>query len=146
MEKDTLFQSEFFKPGEFEFSKPVVTVFDDMISRSVPFYTQLIQAIGLTSLHFSKNKSKFKLYDLGCSTGALLQVLMSLTQPNQFFEYIGVDLSVDMLAQLIEKSSKFNQCKITTIEHNLNFPIHIKNADSVVLNLVLQFLNQHVSL
>ena len=96
MEKDTLFQSEFFKPGEFEFSKPVVTVFDDMISRSVPFYTQLIQAIGLTSLRWSKDKTEFKLYDLGCSTGALLHVLVDLIQPNQFFEYIGVDSLLEL--------------------------------------------------
>ena len=41
MERDTLFAQEIALPRDFQFDRNTATVFDDMVSRSVPFYDEI---------------------------------------------------------------------------------------------------------
>ena len=62
--KDELFKKDLNK--HFEFDEEVVSVFDDMISRSVPFYYENLRlCASLLSKLLKKNST---LCDLGCST------------------------------------------------------------------------------
>ena len=69
MKKDKLFEKNK-KIKDFEFDRKVASVFDDMVSRSVPMYRESMEAsISLADTFVSKNS---RVYDIGCSTGTLL--------------------------------------------------------------------------
>lgn len=59
-------------PG-FEFNEDVVSVFDDMISRSVPFYDE-IHRILLDVIDRTFTGGGL-IYDLGCSTGTTISLI-----------------------------------------------------------------------
>ena len=68
-EKDEFF-AENIKPQDFTFDERVASVFDDMVSRSVPMYDETRStALGLAN-HFVQENTN--VYDLGCSTATLL--------------------------------------------------------------------------
>jgi len=64
--KDRLFAEQIL-PGDFEFDKEVAEVFEDMISRSVPGYTTILDMIAILAENYIQENSK--IYDLGCSLG-----------------------------------------------------------------------------
>ena len=69
MNKDKLFQSG--TPDEdFSFNDKVAEVFDDMLNRSVPYYSGVISSIA--ELLRLENLENHTVYDLGCSTGTTL--------------------------------------------------------------------------
>ncbi len=66
--KDEIFKQKVQK--QFEFDEKVASVFDDMISRSVPFYKENLRLIvALVAKLGAQNAS---ICDLGCSTASLL--------------------------------------------------------------------------
>jgi len=140
MKKDTIFNEASFAPGDFSFNKNVVEVFDDMISRSVPFYNYLLQAIVFSLFRLLKDSKKLAVYDLGASTGALMQVLQQYCYGAKQVDYYAVDSSLDMLAVLNENRYLYDLGKVVTIEHDLNKFFKFGQVDVVVLNLILQFL------
>lgn len=66
--KDSIYASPIGEIGAFKFDEAVVSVFPDMIQRSVPGYSAIISAIGLFARRFAREHSVC--YDLGCSLGA----------------------------------------------------------------------------
>ncbi|HMV35410.1 MAG TPA: carboxy-S-adenosyl-L-methionine synthase CmoA [Turneriella sp.] len=92
-------RDEIFKrPGSgktpFEFNAQVAEVFDDMVSRSVPFYREVLRMTAELAHDFYQPGTQ--IYDLGCSTGALLPHI-----EEQFaglpYLYTGIDNSDDMI-------------------------------------------------
>ena len=66
--KDELFDEDL-KPQDFTFDERVARVFDDMVSRSVPFYDETRStALGLAQ-HFVESETT--VVDIGCSTATL---------------------------------------------------------------------------
>ncbi len=131
-EKDTLFTSP--KPP-FEFNKEVVEVFDNMIQRSIPHYTDTQKEVAWLVDHLIH--PTLPIYDLGCSTGATYYTLMSILNQHNT-PYIGLDFSKEML-------KKAYQLPHTTIppewiHQDLNLPVQLKQCSIVILNLVLQFI------
>jgi len=130
----------FNKPREakdFKFGTEVVTVFDDMVSRSVPFYGEIQRMVAELGGDFAAEGSN--LYDLGCSTGASL-ILLDKTV-NENVKFVGLDDSEEMLAKC-DKKLQENGIKR---DYELNFAdlnqgIDIENASVVNLCLTLQFL------
>ena len=55
---------------DFKFSADVSQVFDDMVDRSVPFYSEVQRMITEMSESFLVDGTN--IYDLGCSTGTTL--------------------------------------------------------------------------
>src|SRR3990170_2947453 len=97
--KDEVFKETFTRPSDFNFSSKVAGVFDDMVTRSVPFYEEMQRMIGeLAADHYQDNTS---IYDLGCSTGATL-IRMNESIPAHI-QLVGIDDSPDMLAKCREK-------------------------------------------
>lgn len=135
--KDNIFKKPFEKTADFKFSKSVAQVFDDMVTRSVPFYPEMQRMIGeLAGEHYQENTS---IYDLGCSTGATM-LQMDQTVPGHI-PFVGIDDSADMLEKCEAKLKKleFNRPYKLLVE-DLNCGVHIENASVVVLCLTLQFV------
>lgn len=71
-EKDDLFQKEPW-PKPFVFNEDVVNVFDNMISRSVPLYREVLAC----AAHWARAyyQTETKIIDIGCSTGTFLELI-----------------------------------------------------------------------
>jgi len=120
---------------DFRFDEHVVSVFDDMVKRSVPGYEAMIQMIGLLTRTYGQDNSHY--YDLGASTGATTLAL-ALNNKCSNIRYIAVDNSEEMIAQCRKNlSDKVNNLEAICSDIN---DICIENASIVVLNLTLQFI------
>lgn len=91
--KDELFRIPGTGKTPFEFNAQVADVFDDMVSRSVPYYNEVLQMSAELAQDFYQPGTK--LYDLGCSTGALKKQL------SEEIAYTGIDNSVEMIARAV---------------------------------------------
>ncbi|MCP4488878.1 MAG: carboxy-S-adenosyl-L-methionine synthase CmoA [Gammaproteobacteria bacterium] len=137
MSKDKVFSKPLSDVKAFEFNETVTNVFHDMISRSVPGYELLLRLIGLYADVFVQDKSS--VYDLGCSLGEASVIVANQTSA-QDISIIAVDNSISM----IDKCQQLNQPE-TVIEWRCDDiqNIRVENASMVLLNLTLQFINQH---
>jgi len=133
---DTIFLKEQ-KAEDFRFGKSVVSVFDDMVTRSVPFYSEIQRMISEIALDFATPGTN--VYDLGCSTGTTLINLDKILPDDVSF--VGIDESREMLSQC---QSNFEQ---NGVQRNydlksmdLNKGIMLDNASVVIMCLTLQFI------
>src|SRR5690349_142547 len=83
---DQIFAEPTAKPRDFTFDSRTAGVFDDMVSRSVPFYDEIQRMTGELAADFAVPGSN--LYDLGCSTATTLLALEPLV--DQRVRFIGV--------------------------------------------------------
>lgn len=121
----------------FEFDQNVANAFDDMVSRSVPFYKEVHQLILDMCDRFYQSGN---IYDLGCSTATTICLISeSLKNKSRSAKYIGVDNSAPMLEKAKEKLQKHGVESCELIEGNIE-DVKIENADVVILNYTLQFL------
>ena len=136
--KDTLFNT----PNEhrsFTFDEQVATVFDDMINRSVPGYSAIIDMVGQLAHRYCKNGSI--IYDLGCSLGASSLSITRHIEHNDY-EIIAIDNSEAMVSRLKadlqnqKGATKQIKVKLEDIRES-----EIKSASMVILNFTLQFIN-----
>ncbi|HQU32586.1 MAG TPA: hypothetical protein PLA96_13950, partial [Candidatus Brocadia sapporoensis] len=70
MSKDEIFRENLTTIADFNFGKKVVSVFDDMLDRSVPFYQEIQRMLVEMASEFAVEGTN--IYDLGCSTGTTL--------------------------------------------------------------------------
>lgn len=135
MAKDRLFTDPS-STTDFQFGKETATVFDDMVSRSVPFYAEVQRMTGEIAADFAVEGTT--LYDLGCSTGTTLIALDPVVHPN--VRFVGVDNSGDMLARARVKLADAGVKRdVDLVEADLEQGLAVSNA-SVVVNLTLQFI------
>lgn len=136
--QDRIYASTLEKMVDFRFDEKVVSVFPDMIQRSVPGYATLISNIGILAARYAQNDSVC--YDLGCSLGAVsLSMRQRLTQTDCRI------VAVDNSQAMIEKAQQ-----VLAIEGDANVPVEllcadindvdIENASVVVMNFTLQFI------
>ena len=92
MANDRLFAQD--RDGPFRFDEEVAEVFDDMIRRSVPGYSALVQMVEVFANRYAQSGSE--LYDLGCSLGAGV-VAMRRGAGARPVRIVGVDNSAPML-------------------------------------------------
>jgi tRNA (cmo5U34)-methyltransferase len=138
--KDTLFNTPQSQIPPFEFNQAVTDVFDDMISRSIPFYQELQIMIARLAQHYVTDSSN--IYDLGCSTGHTFSGLYpSLhTRP---IHWIGIDNSLPMLKKAKEKLSQLGDKippSLQWVAHDISAPYTYENASLILLILTLQFI------
>jgi tRNA (cmo5U34)-methyltransferase len=123
--------------ADFNFGEKVALVFDDMLDRSVPFYSEVQRMIGEMAADFGAEGTN--VYDLGCSTGNTLLRLDAALAKN--VKLIGVDYSPDMLARcrakLVERGIRRPHELLCA---DLNQGVQIENASMVVMVLTLQFV------
>jgi tRNA (cmo5U34)-methyltransferase len=135
--RDEVYRAERDRIGDFTFDKSVAGVFDDMVTRSVPFYTEIQRMITEIARDFAVPGSA--VYDLGCSTGTTFANLHPHVDPSVSF--VGFDNAPEMLAKC--------RGKLEPILHNrpldlrcrdLNEGADVENASVVALILTLQFI------
>lgn len=137
-QSDTLYRTPLAEMVDFSFDERVVSVFPDMIQRSVPGYGTLISMIGVTAAAYAQADSNC--YDLGCSLGAVtLAMHEHIKQPG--CKIIAVDNSEAMITkaqQLVGNDADASQ----RIEFQLAdiVDVEIRQASVVVLNFTLQFI------
>jgi len=130
--KDKVFE----KPIEkmFEFDEAVASVFDDMLSRSVPFYDEVRKLI--ISLILSEQADGKKVLDLGSSTAKFLLDLHSKMDTKMQLK--GLDNSQAMLDRAEQKCQAFGADIVLELADMLTY--NYENEDVVVSNYTLQFI------
>ena len=119
----------------FCFDEGVADCFDDMVSRSVPYYGE-IHRILLDILPYQVRAGD-RIYDLGCSTGTtLLAISQNIQDPSM--QLIGLDQSPFMIAKAKEKCA--------SCVHPIEFICEdlrchpLQNSGLVIMNYTLQFI------
>lgn len=122
---------------DFAFDEQVVEVFPDMISRSVPGYSTIIETIGRLSQQYVKDNTN--IYDLGCSLGAATLAMRKAITANNC-QIIGIDNSPAMVERCKMHINAFKgNTPVDILEGNIiDHPIN--NASMAVLNFTLQFI------
>jgi len=137
MAKDTLFSERKDEVSDFDFGKDTAVVFDDMLNRSVPYYSEMQRMIGEISADYAVDGTQ--LYDLGCATCNAFFELDRVLPKN--IKFVGVDFSKEMLDQAREKIAQKGLTRdYELICADLNDDIEIKNASVAIMNLTLQFI------
>lgn len=125
--------------SDFVFDDAVADVFEDMISRSVPGYAQILKLLPTLCRQFQFNGCNY--YDLGCSLGAgIIAMASGLINTNSTL--IGVDNSASMLKQakpVLQSSMQHSQLKYELHNKDINHS-EINNAGMVLMNFTLQFI------
>ena len=133
---DDIFAAKQEEIKPFVFDESVSAVFDDMVTRSIPFYEEIHRICADMVLRFYKGEGK--IFDLGCSTGTTIDILnRELKKIDVPGTYIGVDNSSAMIERAKEKCKHVDnahfQCEDMT-------KVDFSNAEVVILNYTLQFL------
>jgi len=137
MEHDEVFREEITKVSDFKFGTTVVNVFDDMVSRSVPYYDEMQRMLGEIAADHAREGAF--VYDLGCSTGTTL-IEIDKRIPSDI-RFIGIDESPEMLAKCDVKLKEAEFVRsYELVVGDLHQPLPIKNASVVILCLTLQFV------
>lgn len=122
---------------DFKFNKQTAAVFDDMVSRSVPFYDEMQRMAAEIATDFAAPGTN--LYDLGCATATTMLALDGKIDPG--VRFVGVDNSDDMLAKA---RAKLQQAGVKRAYDLVNADLHkgqiVENASVVLLLLTLQFV------
>ena len=135
--KDKVFDFRDKAVSDFRFDKNVVTVFDDMVSRSVPYYDEMQRMCAQLAGDFATEGSN--VYDIGCSTGTtMIAYDKNLRHTNITMR--GLDNSHDMLQRAREKLDASKLSHPYELEYcDLNKGIQLENASVISLILTLQF-------
>ena len=136
---DLIFSSQHSKVKDFAFDAQVVEVFPDMIKRSVPGYSTIIETIGRLSQRYVTDNTN--IYDLGCSLGAATLV-MRKNITAQGCNIIGIDNSSAMVERCKMHINAFKGDTPVSIEEANILEYPIVNASMVVLNFTLQFIER----
>lgn len=134
--RDTLFNTDTV-PEDFVFNEHVVEVFDDMLSRSVPFYAEVIASTARLLDTFLQANDV--VYDLGCATGTTLLEFSRLL-PEKELQFVGIDTSLPMLEKARLKAEIYSkQDTLSFLQEDITDMQH-PNAGAFILNYTLQFI------
>ncbi len=136
-DQDTLFADPLRAPGPFRFDREVVSVFPDMIRRSVPGYETVIAMSGLLAGRFAVAGSV--LYDLGCSLGATTLSMRAQIE-GRGCRIVAVDNSAAMISRCREIIDADAGTTAVELREEDIVNTAISNASMVVLNYTLQFV------
>lgn len=133
-ERDLLFREE--APLRFRFDEAVARVLPDMLRRSIPGYSSLLHLIGVLAGQIVQPKSK--VYDLGCSLGAVTLAVRHGIGPREA-QIIAIDNSSAMVERCRDiVSADSGLCPVEVLEADI-VDVEISAASLVVLNFTLQF-------
>lgn len=130
--RDEVFNDNLVK--QFEFDEKVVRVFDDMVTRSVPYYLQNQELIfSILSAILPKNA---KVLDLGCSTA---NTLLALSKRDDL-ELFGLDNSDEMLKRAKIKADDLG-VKINFYNQNIEDILSLNESfDAIICSYTLHFI------
>lgn len=118
--------------GKWEFDPGVTSVFDDMISRSIPDYASMREVVESFAARFGADGGT--LLDLGCSTGLSIHAFL-----NKARRIVGVEISESMLDVVKEKFASFGTVEIQALDLRHAFP-EVRDVDVTLAVFTLQFI------
>lgn len=122
---------------DFTFDEKVVSVFPDMINRSVPGYPTIIKMIGMLAERYVQAGTQC--YDLGCSLGASTFAMRHHIHHNDV-RIVAVDNSPAMIEQCKQALDTDGEgIEVEPLCADVA-EVEIANASMVVLNFTLQFI------
>lgn len=134
---DTVFANENAPAQDFVFNSNVARVFDDMVSRSVPYYDEMQRMVCELARDFAKPNTH--LYDIGCSTATTLLALDKTVDPS--VRFFGIDNASAMLEKAREKIASIGTTRaMELVECDLHQGLYLENASVVTMLLTLQFV------
>ncbi len=134
---DRVFREELAEIKKFQFDDKVAHVFDDMVLRSVPRYSEVQEASAAIAEKLCKKGGR--ILDLGCSTGTtLFGVAQVLT--DESVELIGIDNSEPMLKQAQAKGDELQLGERVKFICGDLLSVDLPPADFVMMNYTLQFI------
>jgi tRNA (cmo5U34)-methyltransferase len=135
--QDRVFADQRETIADFRFGEEVAQVFDDMLSRSVPFYGEIQRMVAELAQDIVQPGSN--VYDLGCSTGTTL-LMLDRALPGDV-NFVGVDDSREMLVKCEAKLREQHLKRKVDLQcTDLHSGVDIQDASLVLLVLTLQFL------
>ena len=134
---DDIFAEHMSRPTDFAFDATTVRVFDNMVSRSVPFYGEIQRMTAELAAEFAAPGST--LYDLGCSTGTTMVALESWVDPS--VRFVGYDNAPEMVERAREKLASVPSPRAREVRLvDLHQPFAIDDASVTVMLFTLQFV------
>jgi tRNA (cmo5U34)-methyltransferase len=134
---DRIFADPMARPTDFAFDATTVQVFDNMVSRSVPFYGEIQRMTAELSAEFAAPGST--LYDLGCSTGTTMHALESYVDPS--VRFVGYDNSPEMIARARQKLDAAPSPRVREVRlADVHEPFAIEDASVTIMLFTLQFV------
>lgn len=125
------------KDSSWSFGKNVPKKFTKHISKSVPFYLEGHEIITYLSDFFLKEKSIC--YDLGCSTGTLINKI-SKKHDKKKISFYGIDSVKEMIQQAKKENKKnFSNNKIIYKNSNIN-KVSLMKCDMILSYYTIQFI------
>ena len=138
-DKDQLFAESRSRNEDFTFGKDTAAVFDDMLDRSVPFYSEIQRMIGELAADFAMDGSA--IYDLGCSTANTFLAVGAMLRPELDVRFVGLDSSEDMISKADQKLTATRFPWPYALKHlDLNDGLQMENASVALMVLTLQFV------
>ena len=124
-------------PGSFRFDEAVVSVFPDMIRRSVPGYEATLALTGRLAARYAQDDSA--VVDLGCSLGDSLLACAEALQ-GRSITLLGVDNAAPMIAQAEARFAALALTPGPRFEHADLQTLPYPPTSLFILNWTLQFL------
>ena len=121
------------KKSNWEFDEQVTKKFDSHVEKSVPFYNISHEIVLGLSDYFLKKDSIY--YDIGCSTGSLIQKIYKKNKEKKI-KLIGLDNSKSMIAKANKKKIKNKMKFVNTKIENYSF----LKSDMITSLYTIQFL------
>lgn len=137
-QRDTIFSKPLPSVADFNFDQHVVEVFPDMINRSVPGYSSILQTLPQLAARYVQPDSN--VYDLGCSLGAATLALRKGCEATAPVNIIAVDNSEAMIERARLHLQGFKSQVPVTLRCEDIRETDINNASMIVLNFTLQFV------
>lgn len=140
MSKDDIFLGSASRGSDFKFDSHVASVFDDMISRSVPFYTEQQDMIREIVKKFWIPGTD--IYDLGFSTGTtIVNLCLDETCSARFIGYDNSISMIDTARKKIKNAGFENRIDLRFGDLNGDLSkLPIENASVVIMCWTLQFI------
>ena len=136
--RDNVYKNPLEYLTDFEFDRNVVSVFEDMINRSVPGYATIVHNIAHFAEKFGQRNTRC--YDLGCSLGAATLAIRKGIENIEETSIVSIDTSQDMLNRAKIYIEEDRHTSPVTFKQSDIREIDINNASIVVLNFILQFI------
>lgn len=139
---DNIFDKMVEPKNKFSFNKEVARVFDNMASRSIPYYREVEEATAFLAKAFFQPNTV--IYDLGFSTANTILFIMRDMEDGGRSDFLikGYETSKAMIEEAHKKINSFsfeNKHLVELEYHDIN-NCEIKNSSVVILNYTLQFI------
>ncbi|MBV1915686.1 MAG: carboxy-S-adenosyl-L-methionine synthase CmoA [Pseudomonadales bacterium] len=135
--RDTIYSSPKKTVEGFTFDEEVVSVFPDMIGRSVPGYNTSIEMLPILADRYLQKDSN--IYDLGCSLGASTLPIMPWARQRNC-NIIAVDNSTAMLEKCRQVISQHSDHSSVELVCNDLLNVDFDRSSMTIMNYTLQFV------